>query len=175
MVVKICPKCGEERPARGFNFHVKFCKGPQIEEEPQVEKLPSLEIISEPVGEIVLDKIQEIEKSEEKTEEILKDVPGIFIQSAIQSSLNKEREIEKASHAETRHSDESIAGECTCEGFEGESLFCPIHAPVVRCPGCKCVKSETKLNYMDPLQEYRCSICGLAYKRHTGTGEYSYE
>ena len=27
MATKICPKCGVEREARGFEFHVKACKG----------------------------------------------------------------------------------------------------------------------------------------------------
>ena len=27
MATKICSKCGEERPSRGFHFHLKSCKG----------------------------------------------------------------------------------------------------------------------------------------------------
>lgn len=26
-MTKTCPKCGEERPARGFVMHLKYCKG----------------------------------------------------------------------------------------------------------------------------------------------------
>lgn len=26
-MTKMCPKCGEERPARGFTWHEKYCKG----------------------------------------------------------------------------------------------------------------------------------------------------
>lgn len=26
-MTKLCSKCGEDRPARGFFFHEKYCKG----------------------------------------------------------------------------------------------------------------------------------------------------
>lgn len=26
-MTRTCPKCGEERPARGFDWHEKYCKG----------------------------------------------------------------------------------------------------------------------------------------------------
>ena len=168
MTTKICPKCGKEKPARGFNFHVNSCKGGS-----RPRDLPSLEIISEPV----INKVSEITKMEKTTEEILKDVPGIYIQSAIQTSLNKERELAKkiTEESKTDTKSEEETQECVCKGFDGESLFCPVHKPIVCCPGCKCINSETKLGYMDPLQTYRCSICGLAYQRHAGTGEYLYD
>jgi len=170
MATKICPKCGQERPARGFNFHVDSCKGEVIEE--QLELLPDMEIISDTPT-----IVEEIEKMEAVTEKVLKDVPGIFVQSAILSDLNKERERTKqaSKEAEEDSKPKDEDGECICKRFDGESLFCPVHKPIVCCPGCNCIKTETKITYMDPLQEYRCQICGLAYKRHMGTGEYSYE
>lgn len=29
-MTKVCSKCGEERPARGFLWHEKYCKGTLI-------------------------------------------------------------------------------------------------------------------------------------------------
>jgi len=42
----------------------------------------------------------------------------------------------------------------------------------IECPKCHCQNVERKLGYMEPMQTYRCKICGEAYKRNNLTGEY---
>jgi len=124
MNMKICPICGVEKNARGFNFHMNACKGTP----------------------------KKIEKSDPNRSNAPKELPGIAVFTGLLGSLQDE--ITKAE----------------------ESLKKFTEAPQnVECPYCHCCNTYTKLEYMEPLITYRCTMCGQAYQLHLGTGEYIYE
>jgi uncharacterized C2H2 Zn-finger protein len=132
---KKCPKCGQMFKTKGFNLHVNRCKG----------------VVKKDV--VVEEKHVDIEK----TNEILKDIPGVAIQAGMLHSLNEERYQQQESSEQVVEIEET-------EEFD----------KTIICPSCRCTNTEQDIGYFDPLQGYRCTICGFAYQRNIRTGEYLY-
>lgn len=62
---------------------------------------------------------------------------------------------------------------CRCDNYEGDDLFCKMHEPLVECPKCHTIRTEIPLfGALPPMKQYRCRICGIAYKRNMVDGTY---
>jgi len=158
MATKICPKCGEEKDARGFHFHVNKCTGTleapvAVVEEESIEKL-------------------EIKKVKAPTK-LPTELPGLAIAYGMMEALQDEAKKTRAMQDSERIAVER-AQVCNCKDYDGQSFNCPIHKAKVECPKCHSVGVEIKCEYMEPCQTYRCGICGFACKRNMVTGDYLY-
>ena len=152
---KICPKCGEEKDARGFHFHVNKCTG-------------TLEAPVAVVEESVNTKIKN-----EKPAKLPTELPGLAIAYGMMEALQNEVRKTKVMQDSERIKIER-AQVCNCKDYDGQSFNCPIHKAKVECPKCHSVGVEIKFEYMEPCQSYRCGMCGFAYQRELTAGKYIY-
>ena len=126
MNTKICLRCGQEKSAKGFNLHAKYCKG-----------MPKSDMVTQP-----------------KDFKLPAELPGLAatlgMMNEMQKQIQTNREMREAAATVDRQAEHP------------------------ECPSCHCVGTETKVEYMEPCQTYRCGMCGFAYQRNMISGEYIY-
>ena len=174
MNVKICPKCGEEKPLRGAPWHIKNCKGTLLIEAAEKEQaeLPAVvekqEIVDTPV--------------QLGFEQIVKD-ESLVANGSVSSIVSlPETQPDPNSRPKTfseklpgLESTFNLLGTLQKEVTNSQTMETVQVKPVgvnARCPRCKCAASVKMIREHDVFKSFHCGMCGNDFKINTNNGDY---